>query len=92
MTNWTLVSLNHGLQSCMDPNVIESKVVVSGCGHDGPFGAHSECSAVLCVLAHNWPVVVARMDAGHEWLTAVFNRLSSEILIHALVPVASLQV
>lgn len=41
VTNWTLVSLNHGLQSCMDPNVIESKVVVSGCGHDGPFGAHS---------------------------------------------------
>lgn len=41
VTNWTLVSLNHGLQSCMDPNVIESQVVVSACGHDGPFGAHS---------------------------------------------------
>jgi len=41
VTNWTLVSLNHGLQSCMDPNVIEAKVVVSACGHDGPFGAHS---------------------------------------------------
>ncbi|KAF5827323.1 Thi4 family-domain-containing protein [Dunaliella salina] len=41
VTNWTLVSLNHGLQSCMDPNVVESKVVVSSCGHDGPFGAAS---------------------------------------------------
>lgn len=41
VTNWTLVSLNHGLQSCMDPNVVESLVVVSACGHDGPFGAHS---------------------------------------------------
>lgn len=41
VTNWTLVSLNHGLQSCMDPNVVESKVVVSACGHDGPFGAAS---------------------------------------------------
>ncbi|CAI5475538.1 unnamed protein product [Closterium sp. Yama58-4] len=24
--------------SCMDPNVMEAKVVVSSCGHDGPFG------------------------------------------------------
>mmetsp|Transcript_30434 Transcript_30434/g.79165 ORF Transcript_30434/g.79165 Transcript_30434/m.79165 type:complete len:280 (+) Transcript_30434:661-1500(+) len=41
VTNWTLVALNHGLQSCMDPNVVESKVVVSSCGHDGPMGAAS---------------------------------------------------
>ncbi|CEG62855.1 Putative Thiamine thiazole synthase [Rhizopus microsporus] len=39
VTNWTLVSLNHDTQSCMDPNVIEAKVVVSGTGHDGPMGA-----------------------------------------------------
>lgn len=26
VTNWTLVSLNHDTQSCMDPNVIEAKV------------------------------------------------------------------
>jgi len=39
VTNWTLVALNHNTQSCMDPNVMESKVVVSSCGHDGPFGA-----------------------------------------------------
>ncbi|KAJ8761868.1 hypothetical protein K2173_005579 [Erythroxylum novogranatense] len=39
VTNWALVSMNHDSQSCMDPNVMESKVVVSSCGHDGPFGA-----------------------------------------------------
>ncbi|KDO47270.1 hypothetical protein CISIN_1g039605mg [Citrus sinensis] len=39
VTNWALVSMNHDSQSCMDPNVMEAKVVVSSCGHDGPFGA-----------------------------------------------------
>lgn len=39
MTNWSLVSQNHDTQSCMDPNVMESKVVISSCGHDGPMGA-----------------------------------------------------
>ena len=42
VTNWSLVAQNHDTQSCMDPNVMEAKVVVSACGHDGPFGAHSE--------------------------------------------------
>ncbi|KAG2500399.1 hypothetical protein HYH03_001970 [Edaphochlamys debaryana] len=41
VTNWSLVAQAHGTQSCMDPNVIEAGVVVSACGHDGPFGAHS---------------------------------------------------
>eukprot|EP00897_Mesotaenium_endlicherianum_P002782 jgi/Mesen1/2531/ME000161S01581 len=39
VTNWALVAMNHDMQSCMDPNVMESKIVVSSCGHDGPFGA-----------------------------------------------------
>ena len=39
VTNWTLVSLNHDTQMCMDPNVIESKVLISSTGHDGPMGA-----------------------------------------------------
>lgn len=39
VTNWTLVSLNHDTQMCMDPNVIESKICISSCGHDGPMGA-----------------------------------------------------
>nr|XP_027189294.1 thiamine thiazole synthase, chloroplastic-like [Cicer arietinum] len=37
--NWTLVSIKHDKQSCMNPHVMEAKVVVSSCGHDGPFGA-----------------------------------------------------
>ncbi|GMH05714.1 hypothetical protein Nepgr_007554 [Nepenthes gracilis] len=37
--NYALVSMNHNTQSCMDPNVMEAKVVVCSCGHDGPFGA-----------------------------------------------------
>jgi hypothetical protein len=49
VTNWTLVSLNHDTQMCMDPNVIESKVLVSSTGHDGPMGASggSLCLSVL---------------------------------------------
>jgi len=39
VTNWALVALNHDTQSCMDPNVMEAKVVVSCTGHDGPMGA-----------------------------------------------------
>uniref|UniRef100_A0A7S4FV60 Thiamine thiazole synthase n=1 Tax=Eutreptiella gymnastica TaxID=73025 RepID=A0A7S4FV60_9EUGL len=39
VTNWSLVSQHHNDQSCMDPNVLESKILVSACGHDGPFGA-----------------------------------------------------
>lgn len=39
VTNWALVTKAHGTQSCMDPQVMEAKVVVSSCGHDGPFGA-----------------------------------------------------
>lgn len=54
VTNWTLVTMNHDTQSCMDPNVIELAgyqddgsrdesakhgVILSTTGHDGPFGA-----------------------------------------------------
>ena len=39
VTNLALVSMNHDTQSCMDPNVMEAKVVVSSCGHDGPLSA-----------------------------------------------------
>ncbi|MCO5562831.1 hypothetical protein L7F22_016466 [Adiantum nelumboides] len=41
VTNWTLVTMAHGLQSCMDPATITAPVVCSFCGHDGPFGAFS---------------------------------------------------
>lgn len=41
VTNWTLVSMHHDDQSCMDPNTINAPIVVSTTGHDGPFGAFS---------------------------------------------------
>lgn len=41
VTNWTLVTLAHGLQSCMDPQTITAPVILSFAGHDGPFGAFS---------------------------------------------------
>jgi len=41
VTNWTLVSMHHDDQSCMDPNTINARVVISTTGHDGPFGAFS---------------------------------------------------
>ena len=39
VTNWTLVTMHHGDQSCMDPNTINAPIVISTTGHDGPFGA-----------------------------------------------------
>lgn len=39
VTNWTLVSMHHDDQSCMDPNTINCPIIISTTGHDGPFGA-----------------------------------------------------
>lgn len=41
VVNWTLVTMHHDDQSCMDPNTINSRVVISTTGHDGPWGAFS---------------------------------------------------
>lgn len=41
VVNWTLVTMHHDDQSCMDPNTINAPVVISTTGHDGPFGAFS---------------------------------------------------
>ncbi|KAI4260592.1 MAG: hypothetical protein L6R42_003985 [Xanthoria sp. 1 TBL-2021] len=41
VTNWTLVTLNHNTQSCMDPNTINAPLTISTTGHDGPSGAFS---------------------------------------------------
>ena len=51
VTNWTLVSLNHDTQMCMDPNVLECKVMVSSTGHDGPMGASGAPSSSWCIFA-----------------------------------------
>ncbi|KAK9673963.1 hypothetical protein RND81_12G201900 [Saponaria officinalis] len=55
VTNWALVAMNHNTQSCMDPNVMEAKVVVSSCGHDGPFGATGVKRLVDIGLIENAP-------------------------------------
>ncbi|KAJ4969104.1 hypothetical protein NE237_015805 [Protea cynaroides] len=39
VTNWALVLMNNHTQLCMALNVMESKVVVSSSGHNGPLGA-----------------------------------------------------
>ena len=49
VTNWTLVSLNHDTQMCMDPNVLECKVMVSSTGHDGPMGASGMSGSAACL-------------------------------------------
>ena len=41
VTNWTLVTMHHDDQSCMDPNTINAPLVISTTGHDGPMGAFS---------------------------------------------------
>ncbi|KAI6768011.1 hypothetical protein HG530_006020 [Fusarium avenaceum] len=39
VTNWTLVTMHHDDQSCMDPNTINAPLIISTTGHDGPMGA-----------------------------------------------------
>lgn len=71
--------MNHGLQSCMDPNVIEAKVVVSACGHDGPFGAASECVSRTqycgcgAVVFDAWPAFVGVARCRPLMLVSVWN-------------------
>ncbi|OAA60273.1 thiazole biosynthetic enzyme [Niveomyces insectorum RCEF 264] len=50
VTNWTLVSMHHDDQSCMDPNTINAPVVISTTGHDGPMGAF--CVKRLVSMQH----------------------------------------
>lgn len=46
VTNWALVSMNQDThsqtQSHMDANVMEAKIVVSSCGHEGLFSANGK--------------------------------------------------
>merc|ERR1711981_675140 len=60
VTNWSTVTLfGHDTQSCMDPNVLEAKVVVSACGHDGPFGATGVKRLQQLGLVQNVPGMAA---------------------------------
>ena len=66
VTNWTLVSLNHDTQMCMDPNVLESKVMVSSTGHDGPMGASG---AIPLITLQVFPSVFSPLTvAAHHLL------------------------
>ncbi|XP_044973121.1 thiamine thiazole synthase 2, chloroplastic-like [Hordeum vulgare subsp. vulgare] len=40
ITNWALASMNQDIKSHIDPNVMEGKIVVSSCGHEGLFSAN----------------------------------------------------
>ncbi|KAF9907131.1 triosephosphate isomerase [Linnemannia zychae] len=67
VTNWTLVTLHHDTQSCMDPNVIEAKVVVSSTGHDGPMGASGVKRLQKIGLVKNVPGMIALdMNAAED--------------------------
>ncbi len=55
VTNWTLVSMHHDDQSCMDPNTINAPVVISTTGHDGTHPAHH--SPILPTLGHPYACV-----------------------------------
>ena len=54
VTNWTLVSMHHDDQSCMDPNTINAPLVISTTGHDGPFGALALNALCLCSKFKSW--------------------------------------
>ncbi|KAF8947859.1 triosephosphate isomerase [Haplosporangium gracile] len=71
VTNWTLVTLHHDTQSCMDPNVIEAKVVVSSTGHDGPMGASGVKRLQKIGLVKNVPGMIALdMNAAEDGIVA----------------------
>ncbi|GJW55296.1 thiamine thiazole synthase, chloroplastic-like protein [Tanacetum coccineum] len=65
VTNWALVTMNCDTQSCMDPNVMEAKVVVSSCRHDGPMGATGVKrlrSVGLTIFVHNGGSVLGFLE------------------------------
>ncbi|KAG0237748.1 triosephosphate isomerase [Actinomortierella wolfii] len=71
VTNWTLVTLHHDTQSCMDPNVIEAKVVVSSTGHDGPMGASGVKRLQKIGLVKEIPGMIALdMNAAEDGIVA----------------------
>ncbi|KAF9585129.1 triosephosphate isomerase [Lunasporangiospora selenospora] len=59
------------LISCMDPNVIEAKVVVSSTGHDGPMGASGVKRLQKIGLIKNVPGMIALdMNAAEDGIVA----------------------
>jgi thiamine thiazole synthase len=71
VTNWTLVSLNHDTQMCMDPNVLECKVMVSSTGHDGPMGASGVKRLQKLGMVHSAPGMGALdMNSAEDMVVA----------------------
>lgn len=87
VTNWTLVTLHHDTQSCMDPNVIEAKVVVSSTGHDGPMGASGVKRLQKIGLIKNVPGMIALdMNAAEDGIVRNTREVVPGMVIYS--PVA----
>eukprot|EP00256_Glycine_max_P010816 XP_003522069.1 thiamine thiazole synthase, chloroplastic [Glycine max] len=82
VTNLALVSMNHDTQSCMDPNVMEAKVVVSSCGHDGPLSATGVKRLKSIGMIDNVPGMKA-LDTKSIGMVVV--RLTREIVLGMIV-------
>lgn len=83
VTNFTLVSLNHGTQSCMDPNTITAPIIISATGHDGPMGAF--CAKRLASAATGWDIAGSTKehpDNGrrHEMAALDMNRAEASVV------------
>ena len=78
VTNWATVTLyGHETQSCMDPNVLESKVVVASTGHDGQLGASCVKRLRNLGLVENVPGMAALdMNAAEDAVV----RTTSEVV------------
>ncbi|ORX91274.1 thiamine biosynthesis Thi4 protein [Basidiobolus meristosporus CBS 931.73] len=82
VTNWALVTKAHGTQSCMDPQVVESKVVVSSCGHDGPFGATGVRRLVEIGLLDKMPGMRALdMNASEDAIVSLTREIVPGMII-----------
>jgi Thi4 family len=63
------------VQMCMDPNVLESKVMVSSTGHDGPMGASGGFFwALFCLSRDSVDLTMSETDRMHLVLCGVQNR------------------
>ncbi|ORX96876.1 thiamine biosynthesis Thi4 protein [Basidiobolus meristosporus CBS 931.73] len=82
VTNWALVTKAHGTQSCMDPQVVESKVVVSSCGHDGPFGATGVRRLVEVGLLDKMPGMRALdMNASEDAIVSLTREIVPGMIV-----------
>jgi thiamine thiazole synthase len=72
VTNWTLVTMHHHDQSCMDPNTINAPIVISTTGHDGkpsPLSPHVPSPNPTTPLTHplQAPSAPSPSNASSPW-------------------------